>query len=294
VGTEAAALVEDLRARGAHCDHLPSAAGISGTEDLVGIVWLAEGEGIAEIVDLIQRITSQGRREPPRVWLVTRGTQAVTGSATSLVGAGLWGLGRTLMYEHAELHCTLIDTTSTAEDLAAEIACASTDDQVALRPEGRYVARLRPMGPRGATVPTGQPAGARPFALEVERPGHIDRLCWRATHRRAPGPGEVEVAVDAAGLNFLDVLWTLGQYPGQTTGPSRIGREFAGHVVAAGPGVDPSFAPGAEVIGCAEGSLATHVLANGSALAMKPALLSAIDAAGQPVAFATAYWSLID
>jgi NADPH2:quinone reductase len=50
-----------------------------------------------------------------------------------------------------------------------------------------------------------------------------------------PGPGEVLVAVSAAGVNFLDVYRRSGLYPVQL--PAVPGSEFAGTVRAIGPGV---------------------------------------------------------
>ena len=56
----------------------------------------------------------------------------------------------------------------------------------------------------------------------------------RRSERRAPGPGEVEIRVQATGLNFRDVLNVLGLYPGDA-GP--LGGECAGEVVRVGQGV---------------------------------------------------------
>ena len=50
-----------------------------------------------------------------------------------------------------------------------------------------------------------------------------------------PGPGELLVAVEAAGINFIDVYLRTGLYP--TPLPSRPGKEGAGRVVAVGDGV---------------------------------------------------------
>ena len=41
-----------------------------------------------------------------------------------------------------------------------------------------------------------------------------DNLAVTPRERRAPEPGEVEIAVQAAALNFRDVLNALGMYPG--------------------------------------------------------------------------------
>ena len=50
-----------------------------------------------------------------------------------------------------------------------------------------------------------------------------------------PGPGQVRVAVDAAGVNFADIYNRTGLYPLDL--PSGIGQEGAGRVSAVGPDV---------------------------------------------------------
>jgi NADPH:quinone reductase-like Zn-dependent oxidoreductase len=51
-----------------------------------------------------------------------------------------------------------------------------------------------------------------------------------------PGPGEVRVAVRAAGVNHLD-LWVCRGWPGlHLTFPHVLGSDMAGMVDAAGPG----------------------------------------------------------
>ncbi len=57
-----------------------------------------------------------------------------------------------------------------------------------------------------------------------------------------PGPGEVTVAVEAAGVNFVDGLFVAGQYQMKPSLPFVPGSEVAGHVVAVGPDVsDPAI-----------------------------------------------------
>src|SRR6202042_308997 len=53
-----------------------------------------------------------------------------------------------------------------------------------------------------------------------------------------PGPGEVAVAVEAAGVNFVDGLFVAGQYQMKPSLPFVPGSEVAGHVVAVGPDVN--------------------------------------------------------
>src|SRR5262249_7436725 len=59
----------------------------------------------------------------------------------------LWGLGRVIVYEHPDLHCTLVDLSpgsleATASALFQEIWSNDEADEVALRGDRRYVPRL--------------------------------------------------------------------------------------------------------------------------------------------------------
>ncbi|MEU9929846.1 NADP-dependent oxidoreductase [Streptomyces anulatus] len=114
---------------------------------------------------------------------------------------------------------------------------------------------------------------------------HLERL-----DPPRPGPGQVRVAVRAAGVNPLDHKirngWMEGAFP--TLLPATPGAEFAGVVLEAGEGVT-EFAPGDEVLGwSATGSYATEALAEAASLARKPAGLSWEEAAALPVATDTA------
>ena len=51
-----------------------------------------------------------------------------------------------------------------------------------------------------------------------------------------PGPGEVLIAVKAAGVNRPDVLQRQGLYPPPKGSSDLLGMEVAGHVAARGPG----------------------------------------------------------
>src|SRR4051812_41896807 len=62
-----------------------------------------------------------------------------------------------------------------------------------------------------------------------------------------PGPGEVRIAVKAAGLNFSDLLARIGMYPDAPKPPCVVGYEVAGDVESVGDGVT-SVKPGDRVI----------------------------------------------
>ncbi|MGS2586381.1 NADP-dependent oxidoreductase [Streptomyces hebeiensis] len=108
----------------------------------------------------------------------------------------------------------------------------------------------------------------------------------------SPGPGQLLVAVRAAGVNPVD--WKLrsgyrrpGSPPAEP--PEVLGSEAAGVVVATGPDVE-GFAVGDAVFGSTlTGGYAEHTLLPVAVAAHKPAALSFTDAAALPVAAATAF-----
>lgn len=108
----------------------------------------------------------------------------------------------------------------------------------------------------------------------------------------SPGPGELLVAVRAAGVNPVDWKLRTGYTrPGSAPQPlpAVLGSEAAGVVEAIGPGAE-EFAVGDEVFGNpVTGGYAEHTLLPVAVTAHKPAQLSFSDAAVLPVAAATAY-----
>ena len=85
-----------------------------------------------------------------------------------------------------------------------------------------------------AQDPRQQPEDQWNFCVEIERPGSIATLGLRSDVRRSPGPGEAEIEVGAAGLNFIEVLYALGMLPEPPGGNVRFGLECAGRIVALG------------------------------------------------------------
>ncbi|MEU5952731.1 NADP-dependent oxidoreductase [Streptomyces sp. NPDC047525] len=107
-----------------------------------------------------------------------------------------------------------------------------------------------------------------------------------------PGPGQLLVAVRAAGVNPVDWKLRAGKRrPGSPPAefPEVLGSEVAGVVEAVGAGVE-GFAVGDAVFGNPDtGGYAEHTLLPASLAAHKPARLTFAEAAALPVAVATAY-----
>ena len=103
----------------------------------------------------------------PRVWLITRGAQAVGDreGSVAVAQAPIWGLGRVLALEHPELWGGLLDLDAAeaaaagAERIVDLVADPDEEDQVAFRDGRRYVPRLiRAHAPDGSLAIRGDGA----------------------------------------------------------------------------------------------------------------------------------------
>lgn len=107
-----------------------------------------------------------------------------------------------------------------------------------------------------------------------------------------PGPGEVRIAVRAAGVNFADILARVGLYPGAPKPPCVVGYEVAGVVDAVGPGTT-RYRAGDRVIAFTDfGGYADAVVVPEARTFPVPARLSDVEAAAVPVTYLTAVVAL--
>lgn len=130
-----------------------------------------------------------------------------------------------------------------------------------------------------------------PFHLVSLEPGALDGMRYEYFAHQSPGPGQVEIAVSTAGLNFRDLMFVLGISPDMPETPIRLGGECAGRVVSIGNNVK-RFQVGDEVMGVAFGSLGTHVVTDEHLIIHKPRNLSFEEAATVPIVFQTTYYAI--
>jgi NADPH2:quinone reductase len=106
------------------------------------------------------------------------------------------------------------------------------------------------------------------------------------------GPGEVVVAVEAAAVNYPDVLIAANRYQISIPVPFTPGSEFAGRVDSVGEGVT-GLAPGDAVHGsCFTGAFAEQVAVPAGALTRLPPGVDFAEAAAFSVVYGTAYHAL--
>lgn len=208
------------------------------------------------------------------------------------------GYARCLMNEFPAVETCLLAWTPDAAPvvmaaaLRRHIAEPLRERELRLTAEGALVPRAaRRMEARARALAEGE------RSLLGIGPRGLDDFTWAAAPRVAPGPGEVEVAVTATGLNFRDVMLGLGVLDSEILGEGltsgSLGFEFAGHVLRTGAGVE-GLEPGDRVMGFGAQAFASHLTLPADRLFQLGQVLPEEAAAAVPVAFVTAWFALIE
>jgi acyl transferase domain-containing protein/D-arabinose 1-dehydrogenase-like Zn-dependent alcohol dehydrogenase/acyl carrier protein len=267
-----------------------------------GVVWRSAGPSAdessadvaarleAEIANLLSAVhTVQGGSQngsvklPNGLWIVTeRAVACESGEPVDPVQAALWGFGRTTINEEPALRAKLVDCDGSQEAvhaLAKLLATPVDEPELALRQGKLLASRLLPWARSGhLTVPR-----SSDYVLAPTERGAIDNLRLTETDVPPPDDGYVQVQVEAAGLNFRDVLNVLGLYPGD---PGPIGGDFAGVVTELGDGVT-GLEVGQRVYGFMQGAFSSRFNVPAQLLAPIPDGVSAVEAATIPAAALT-------
>lgn len=249
----------------------------------------AEHLSLGGALNLVKALVQTNNDVAPRLWLVTRGAQPIGKEQLTVAQSTLWGFGKTVALEHPELRPTRLDLDPSGQNdiqqLFDEMHLADAEDQIAFRSGTRYAARL------GYSESDSQAVSnlpKEPWRVEIGQKGILDSLRFASADRRQPGAGEVEIRVYATGLNFKDVLNTLGMYPGDA-GP--LGGECAGEITAVGEGVT-DLQMGDLVMSLAGGAFASHVIAPAALTVQLPIHFNFHKGAGFLIPFITAYYTL--
>lgn len=107
-----------------------------------------------------------------------------------------------------------------------------------------------------------------------------------------PAEGEVQVRIEAAGVNFPDTLMVQGKYQVRPPLPFVPGAEMAGCVLAVGPGVT-HLTPGMDVVGMVGlGAFAEAQNFKAARVLARPAAMDAATAAGFSMTYGTSMHAL--
>jgi acyl transferase domain-containing protein/NADPH:quinone reductase-like Zn-dependent oxidoreductase/NADP-dependent 3-hydroxy acid dehydrogenase YdfG len=252
-------------------------------------------EVTAGVLAVVQEVLAEPALARCGIALVTSGAVGTADDdpATDAAAAAVWGLGRCAQQEEpGRIQLVDIDASGeSAESLAR--ALRSGLPQVALRKGEWLTPELTPTTGRLLDAPSGDGSWRLDF-VGRGTPDDLALVEWPDAD--APlGEGKVRVALHAVGVNFRDVLLTLGVVEpgaGVPEGEGRQSVEGAGVVVEVGPGAG-RLRPGDRVMGLFDG-IGPVSVTDERLLAPVPAHWSFAEAAAVPVAFLTAYYGLVE
>ena len=218
------------------------------------------------------------------LWILTeRAVATEPGEPVDPVQTALWGLGRTIIAEQPTLRCRLVDLDASADPagwLTGALGSEMTEPEIAVR-QGKFLVPRLLHWARSGQLPMPR---SDDYVLAPTERGAIDNLRLTETDVATPAGNEVQVRVEAAGLNFRDVLNVLGLYPGD---PGPIGGDLCGVVTEIGSEVT-GFAVGQRVFGSMQGAFSSRLNVPAQLLAPVPFGVDPVGAATLPAAALTA------
>ncbi|WP_421616706.1 SDR family NAD(P)-dependent oxidoreductase [Agrobacterium tumefaciens] len=247
-----------------------------------------------------KHMRSQNSPSRARLLVLADGGSPAGSAEPDPTASGVWAFSRVLQNEYDELEVFLLDPVADgAMRLNAISMILSCDGREREWVQDRRTALL--------SVVRAVPGHARSASLKTKNfesatirqlfAGRIDSISWEQNNIPAPAAGEVSVRVAATGLNFRDVMWSMGLLPEEALedgfAGATIGMEMSGTVVAVGEGVT-DLVPGDEVMGIASQALSTHITVARDGLSKIPAGIDLAAAATVPVAFLTAYYAMVE
>ncbi len=278
-------------------------AALPGDVPLAGVVHLAalDGHGVrattaqlaqdtrraaASALALVQGLADADLTPSTGVWFITRGAQVLEKErAGELAGATLWGVGKVIAREAAQLQARMIDLdpepTAAPADLAEELLYPDRETHVAYRAGRRQAARLV----RASAVERLPHPEQGSWLLEPDPAGVLEGLRIDPLPAGALQPREVRLAVEAAGLNFWDVFRAIG-----LVDAGLLGGEACGRVLAVGSEVT-EVEPGDLVVALAFGTFGSEVVTRVEMVAHAPAGVPVSELATMPTAFVSALLS---
>jgi NADPH2:quinone reductase len=127
-----------------------------------------------------------------------------------------------------------------------------------------------------------------------ENPTGVDTLTWKELPTPSPAAGQVLLKIEAASLNFPDLLIVQNKYQMKPELPFVPGSEYAGTIEAVGEGV--THLKVGQAVACLSGTggFGTHTLAPAKLCMPLPPGFPAVDAAAFIMTYATSHHALVD
>ena len=233
---------------------------------------------------LVQGIADADVTPAKGVWFVTRGAQVLEKERTGeLVGAALWGFGKVAAREMPHLQPRMVDLapgeTAPNADLVHELMYPDAETHIAYRQGIRQVSRLVRSGSEAVRLTLPEESA---WMLSPDAGGALADLQVEPLPPRPLESGDVRVAIEAVGLNFLDVFRGIGMID---TG--RLGEEMCGRVIEVGAEVS-TVSAGDRVVGFAFGTFGSEAVTPQELVALAPPGIPVTALATMPTVFVTA------
>jgi len=257
------------------------------------------GETATEhFVGFVQALVSARLANASHVCRLTVATHRAALDVERPRGSALWGAVRSMAMEvgdEAKLDFRLVDLGDPDDlrTLARLARCDLRERELAVRENRLWAPRISSTRKRYSHVAAG---GDAAYRLTLDNPGQIAGLEMKTYELPPVGPNDVEIDVEAAALNFRDVMVTLGLLPALAYERSALGREVgmegSGTVRRTGSKVR-HCAAGDRVAFIAGGCIANRVVVPEYLVFAKPDRLGMEEAASALSVYVTAYYSLI-
>jgi phthiocerol/phenolphthiocerol synthesis type-I polyketide synthase C len=243
----------------------------------------------------LKRILSDVANLGKMLWVVCYGAVPTSTDPVSPIESGFWAFARSASNEFPKLNIRRIDLSARlTPDMAAsrisELLLSRTDEaEVYLSPEETRAVRIGRLEDMDLG---GSPAAA----TRLKRGGSLDYLRWTPAERAMPNAREIEIAVEAIGLNFRDLMLATGLLPddileGGAVGAT-LGIECVGRIMRVGTDVE-GWQINDRIMAFAPSAFSDYVTTDAALAWRVPKELPAEAAATIPVAFLTAYHAII-
>ena len=268
-----------------HCTALLGHGTQATTEQMTEDVTKAGASALA----LVQALQESGLTPAKGLWFLTEGAQALERDymqkgVGELAGATLWGFGKAIAREAGYFQPRMIDldpdTPTQVDVLVNELMFPDEENHIAYRSGERMAARLIEMsdGRTRLALPEGPDWRLVPTTGEGLEGLHAEPA--------SPHPlqsGEVRVAVEAVGLNFSDVLISVGAVEMEPM----LGDEFCGRITEVAPD-DSEFGVGDRVVGLGIGTFRPDLVTKAEMVALASSESPAAALATIPTSFVSA------
>ena len=231
---------------------------------------------------MIQGILDSDSKPKSGIWLVTRGAQDTRREQFAQpAGAILWGFGRVIIRELTDLQPRVVDLDGESprlSDLVDELLRPDGENHIALRSGYRLAAQLARANdaPERLTL-----LDEDNWLLVPDEGGDLAQIHPRPEPHRELEPHEVRVAMEAVGVNFRDVLISVG-----IEREDNLGLEFVGRVIEIGDAVS-SVSVGDRVAGLGFSTFGPEIITKEALVASAPPNISTTSLGTTPTAFVT-------